>query len=501
VNAPLRRVGIVVMIMFGLLFANLNWVQAYRGDEYRNSPYNARVQIAEYQRERGTIVVGRDTQPATGSAETSGQLKFLRTYPEEGRWAHIVGYKPVNLAATGIEAFENEFLAGTSDVLFVDRLRDLFTGSRTPGGNVLTTLSRPAQQTAFEELRDNNTGTNRGAVVALDPRTGALQALVSMPSFDPNPLASHSTEEAEAAYNELDSDPNQPLRNRALAETYHPGSVFKVIDSAAALQRGYSPGTSIPAGPNYQPPQTSHVIRNAAASICPQDEVTLAVALRDSCNTGFARLGVELGAGALRDTAQAFGFADDGLAIGRLNAGGIPVAASDTGEMFRDDGQDDPPTVALSAIGQASVRITPLQGALIAATVANNGVQMRPYVVQQLQDSDLTPVYQASPEELRRPVNGDVAAQLRDMMVDVVNNGTGRNARIPDAVVGGKTGTAETGEGQPDHGWFVGFVLVDGVPVSAVAVFLENAGPGGSGEATRIAGQVMRAVLEDQGGV
>jgi peptidoglycan glycosyltransferase len=498
-NAPLRRVGVVLVIMFGLLFANLNWVQAYRADEYRNSPFNARVQIAEYQRERGLVLTGRDAQPATGNMETTGQLKFRRTYPEEGRWAHVVGYKPVNLASTGIEAFENDFLAGTSDALFVDRLRDLFTGRRTPGGNVVTTLSRPAQQTAFEELAGNGTGTDRGAVVALDPRTGAVQALVSRPSFDPNPLASHDTSQAQEAYEELDADPDQPLRNRALAETYHPGSVFKVIDTAAALQRGYSPGTSIPAGPSYQAPQTTHVIRNAAASICPQAQVTLAVALRDSCNTGFAQLGVELGAAALGQTAQEFGFGDGELVVGRLDGGGIPVAASETGELVRDDGQDDPPTVALSAIGQASVRITPMQAALIAATVANNGVQMRPYLVEELQDSDLTPVYRASPEELRRPVAGEVAAQLREMMVDVVNNGTGRNARIPDHVVGGKTGTAETGDGDPTHGWFIGFVMLDGQPVSAVAVFLENAGPGGSGEAARIGGQVMRAVLDDQG--
>jgi penicillin-binding protein A len=495
VNAPLRRVGIVLMILFGLLFANLNWVQAYRADEYRNSPYNARVQIAEYERERGAVLAGQE--PLTGSVETDGRLTYLRTYPEEGRWAHVVGYKPVNLGATGIEDFENEFLSGSSDKLFVDRLRDLFTGTRTPGGNVVTTLSRPAQQTAFEEVRGS---TNRGAVVALDPRTGAVQVLVSLPSFDPNPLASHSSGEALRTYEELEADPGQPLRNRAIAETYHPGSVMKIIGSAAALQHGYTPDTPVPAGPAYQPPQTSHVIRNAAPSICPQDQVTLAVALRDSCNTGYAHLGVDLGAEVLRDTALAFGFGDDDLAVGRLDGGGMSVASSQVGELRRGDGQDDPPTVALSSIGQASVRITPLQGAMLAAAVANNGVQMRPYLIQELVDSDLSPVYRAEPEQLRRSVSPEVAGQLQDMMVGVVAAGTGGNARIPDRVVGGKTGTAETGGGAASHGWFVGFVIADGVPVSAVAVFLENAGPGGSAEAARIAGQVMRAVLADQGG-
>jgi peptidoglycan glycosyltransferase len=487
------------MLLFGLLFANLNWVQAYRADEYRSSPYNARVQIAEYKRERGLILVGRDAQPVTGNAETEGRLKYQRTYPEDAQWAHVVGYKPVNGASTGIESFENDFLAGTSYKLFVDRVRDLFTGNRTPGGDVVTTLSRPAQQTAYEQLLDNRAGTGKGAVVALDPGTGAVQAMVSLPTFDPNPLVSHDPEQAQAAYEELDADPDKPLLNRAVAETFHPGSAFKVVVSAAALQHGYAPDTAIPAGPSYQPPQTSHEIRNAAASICPQDEVTLAVALRDSCNTGFAQLGVELGAEVLRETARSFGFGDEELAVGRLDDGGIPVATSETGQMVRDDEQDDPPTVALSSIGQASVRITPLQGALLAATVANDGVQMRPYLVERLLDPDLAPVYQASPEELRRPVSAEVASVLREMMVGVVTGGTGLNARIPDAVVGGKTGTAEV-EGAQDHGWFVGFVIVDGEPVSAVAVLLENAGPGGSGEAARIAGQVMRAVLADREG-
>ncbi|HEY8451148.1 MAG: penicillin-binding transpeptidase domain-containing protein [Micromonosporaceae bacterium] len=510
-NAPLRRVGVVLMVLFGLLFANLNRVQFFSADEYRNSPYNGRVQIAEYQRERGLILVGPDAQPVTGNEETDGRLRYRRTYPEGGLWAHVVGYKPVNGAPTGIEAFENDFLAGTSDKLFLDRFFDLFTDGSTPGGNVVTTLSRSAQEVAFAQLRDNRSGTNRGAVVALDPRTGAVQAMVSLPTFDPNGLASHDPDEVQALYEELDADPDRPLLNRAVAETFFPGSVFKVIVSAAALQRGYTPDTLIPAGPTYNPPQTTHVIANAAPSICPQAEVTLAVALRDSCNTGFARLGVTLGADALTSTAAEFGFGDEDLVVGRLGGDGfpvvgrsdgrgIPVAASQTGDLVRDDGEDDPATVALSSIGQASVRITPLQGAMIAATVANGGVQMRPYLVERLLDADLVPVYSASPQQLRRPVSAEVAAALRDMMVGVVTGGTGTNAAIPGVQVGGKTGTAEVGDGRPEHGWFIGFAIVDGEPVSAVAVLLENAGPGGSAEAARIAGQVLRAVVAERGG-
>lgn len=489
------------MVMFGLLFLNLNWVQGYKAEEYRNSPHNAgRVQIDEYQRERGPILVGRDGTVAAVSVETDGRLRYLRTYPEDERWAHVVGYRPVQGEPRGIEAFENEFLAGTSHRFFVDRLRDLFTNSRTTGGTVQTTLSRAAQQTAYEQLRDNSTGTTRGAVVALDPRTGAVQALVSMPSFDPNPLASHNLAEVDEAFQELNQDPDQPLANRALSERFEPGSVFKVIDSAAALASGeFTPDSVLQGGAQYLPPTAGSPIGNAPGVNCP-NQITLEQALVVSCNTAFSHLAAEqLGGEAVIAMAEAFGFGDDELTVGRLDGGGMPVATSVTGDMRRDDGQFDLPTVAQSAIGQASVQITPLQGALIAATVANGGVQMRPYVVEQLQDAQLRSVYRADPEQLRRPVSGEVAAALRDMMVGAVERGTGRNAAIPGFVVGGKTGTAETGGGAPDHGWFVGFVIVDGEPVSAVAVLLQNAGPGGSAEAARIAGQVMHAVVNDRG--
>lgn len=501
-NAPLRRIGVIVMVMFGLLFANLNWVQAYRADEYRNSPHNAgRVQIAEYQHERGPVLVGRDGFPVAVSQETDGRLTYLRSYEQPRRWAHVVGYKPVNLGPTGIEAFENDFLAGTGDRFFVDRMRDLFTGGQTVGGSVQTTLSRTGQRAAYEQLRDNRTGTDRGAVVALDPRTGAVQVMVSFPSFDPNPLASHDTEEAQAAYEELDADEDRPLVNRVTAERFEPGSVMKVIDSAAALQAGMAPDTQIEGGAEYTAPTAGAPIRNASGVVCP-NQITLLQALTVSCNTAFSRLmAEELDGDALRETAAGFGFFDEELTVGRLDGDGIPVAPSVTGELKRDDGQDDPPTVALSAIGQASVQITPMQGAMVAAAVANDGSQMAPYLVEQLQDAELREVYEASPEELRRPLSAEHAGALQEMMASVVANGTGRNAQISGYVVGGKTGTAETGGAEDiDHGWFIGFAIDgNGQPVSAVAVMLENAGQGGSAEAARIAGQVMRAVIDDQG--
>jgi peptidoglycan glycosyltransferase len=522
VNAPLRRVGVIVMIMFGLLFVNLNWVQAYKADEYRTSEWNCRTKIAEYERARGIIAVGRDAQAAAVSTpvedvvayvcDTYVTVPYLREYPFGELYAHVVGYQSIELTPAGVEAFETEFLAGTADALFVDRVRDLFSGGDSPGGNVLTTLSRAAQQTAFDELRDNDNGTGKGSVVALDPRTGAVQAMVSLPTFDPTPLAVPDRQAALDTYNELNEDPAQPLINRTLriddidersgqGANFFPGSVMKVIVSAAALQNGYQPDTTIEGGAEYTAPTAGAPIRNAPGVVCP-NELSLQQALTVSCNTAFARLAAEgLGGDVLLQTAEAFGFGDDELTVGELGGRGMRVTPSVIGELKRDDGQDDPPTVALSAIGQASVQLSPMQAAMIAATVANGGVQMHPYLVEELQDSQLRPVYTASPDELRRPLPAQDAGELRDMMVSVVAGGTGSNAQIGDYVVGGKTGTAEAGgANEIDHGWFIGFAIDgNGTPISAVAVMLENAGSGGSAEAARIGGQVMRAVISDRG--
>ncbi|WP_406073925.1 peptidoglycan D,D-transpeptidase FtsI family protein [Micromonospora sp. NBC_01638] len=499
-NAPLRRVGVVVMVLFGLLFANLNWIQAYKDDEYRTSDYNGRVQVADYKRKRGNIEAG-GTALAT-SKETTGRLKFQRAYPGGAKYAHVLGYKPVNLSETGIERVENDFLAGTSDQLIGDRLKDMFTGDDTGGGNVLLTLSKRAQDVAYDQLRNNQVGAKRGAAIAIDPSTGAVQALVSMPSFDPSPLASHNGNEAAAAFNKLEQDPDGPLKNRALSETLPPGSTFKIVVAAAALENGVTKSTQIPAGSSWTPPTSGTPIRNAAASICPQPKVTLLDAVTESCNTGFAQLGVQLGADTLKEKARQFGFEQEDLTVGQLGEDGLPTAASRTGDMQNPDGSTDPAALAQSSIGQNNVRMTPLQGAMIAAAVAYDGKQQRPYLVRQLLAPDrTTSYYTAKSRELRQPVSPQVAADLREMMVSVVQNGTGRKAAISGYTVGGKTGTAQSAPDRPDHGWFIGFALdKNDKAVSAVCVMLEQAGPGGSAEAARIAGQIMRAAITDPGG-
>jgi penicillin-binding protein A len=491
VNAPLRRAGVVILVLFGLLFANLNWVQAYKADDYRTSDYNRRVVVAQYERPRGVIEV--DGEGLAENKVTDDALKYLRIYPQKQVYAPVIGYRPVGLAATGIENSENDFLSGESDKLFANRVKDMFTGDNTGGGNVLLTLKAKAQEVAWKQMTNNERGVEKGAAVAIDPRTGAIQAMVSMPSFDPNPLSSHDEKAAAAAYTKLNKDKDEPLLNRATASTLPPGSTFKVIISAAALQNGYTKETEIPAGAVYR--EGGAVIRNAEDEVCPGGQIDLKEALTESCNTGYAQLGVKLGREKVIAAAKAFGFEDESLTVGNLEGGGLPVAASRTGTIANKDGTTDIGALAQSSIGQRDVRMTPLEGALIAATVANGGKQQRPYLVQKLLGPDRRTLYTASPKTLRTPISTQVATDLQDMMVSVVENGTGKNAQISGYSVGGKTGTAQNAEGASPHGWFIGFAYNDkGEAVSAVCVMLENV-PGGhaSAEAARIAGKIMKA--------
>jgi peptidoglycan glycosyltransferase len=499
VNAPLRKAGVVMMILFGLLFANLNWVQVYKADQYRTDEEHNRIRVQqqEYERERGQIIV--DGQAVADNVATRDTLKFLRKYPGGPAYAHLVGYRPVDLAATDIERLENGFLSGNSDTLAGDRFLEMFTGRKSPGGNVILSIRKQVQETAYKELINNSTGTKKGAVVAIDPATGAILAMVSTPSYDPNPLASHDSGAALDAFNKLDANPDKPLLNRAVSDTFPPGSTFKTIVAAAALDAGLSPDTTIVGGSSYTAPDTTTPINNAPGVVCP-DTITLMNALRVSCNTAFARLGVEqLGPDRIKRAAQAFGFETTPVFDRDTDNNFMRVTASHTGDFIGPVGQLDRPALAQSCIGQREVRMTPLQGAMVAAAIANDGVQMRPYLVDTLQRPDLTVFDKVQISELRRPVSPEIAAALREMMDSVVDSGTGTKAQISGYEVGGKTGTAQNGSA-PDHGWFIGYARgKDGQPIVAVAVLLQNAGPGGSGEATRIAGQVMQAAIKAKG--
>ncbi len=486
-NAPLRRVAVAVLVLFGLLMVNVNYVQVVKGSDYRDDPRNARVLLRQFDRERGPIVIGTGSgsKALATSRETDDRLKYLRTYPGGEVYAHATGFSSLVYGNSGLERTENQVLSGEADELFVRRLSDYVTGREPEGGRVAVTLQQGAQQAAYDAL-----GNRKGAAVAVDPKTGAILAMVSRPSYDPADLSTHDPAGIRAAYERLNDDPNRPMRNRALDETYPPGSTFKVITAAAALMNGKvaDPETRIPSPTTLLLPQTTRPLPNFGGETCGDGKTsTLADALRISCNTAFAQLGLDIGRDELQKQAEAFGFGDDGLTV--------PLSTATS--VFPDD--LNPPGLGQSAIGQFEVRATPLQMAMVAAGIANRGEVMKPYLVREVQAADLSVLRTADEEVYNRAVSEKVAGQLTSMMELVVNEGTGSRAQIPGVRVAGKTGTAQTGGGRAAHAWFIGFAPAED-PKVAVAVIVENGGNTGS-EATGgqvaapIAQAVMRAVL------
>jgi len=481
VNAPLRRVAIACLVLFGLLLVNINYRQVVKASDYRDNQRNARVIVRNYEKERGSIALAGANRPLIArSVETPGRLKYLRTYPDKDLYAHVTGFYSLVYGQDGLEDTEDRVLSGDDPRLFVKRLSDTLTGRVPRGGDVVVTLQQAAQQAAYDGLKGK-----RGAVVALDPRTGAILALASAPTYDPGLLSSFDPAAIRAYRTALLAPAaGDPLLDRALSQTYPPGSIFKVVTAAAALQDGVTPDTQIPSPTVLTLPQTSATLSNFGGESCGSGPTTsLADALRISCNTAFAQLGLTIGEGRLRAQAEAFGFGDGSLTVPD------PVAAS----TF--PGALDPPSLAQSAIGQRDVRVTPLQMAMVAAGVADGGTVMAPYLVREVQAPDLTRLSLAQPKAYRQAVPRLVADQLRTMMEAVVANGTGTAAQIPGVRVAGKTGTAQNAPGAAPHAWFIGFAPADD-PQVAVAVIVENGGDAGS-EATggKVAAPIARAVM------
>lgn len=474
-NAPLRKVAISVLVLFTLLIVNVNVIQVIRADDLRDNPRNTRVLTEEYDQQRGAIVVAGNE--IAFSEETDNSLTYLRRYADGPLYAPVTGYYSVLFGNTGIERAENDVLRGTDDRLFGRRLADIFTGRDLSGGNVELTLSPAAQQAAMEGLAGVT-----GAVVALDPSTGAVLALASTPTFDPNQLSSHDPAAMRAYAEQLDAQGIEPTVNQAITERYPAGSIFKVIVSAAALASGdYTPETVIPAPTDYTLPGTDEPLENFGGSACsPSGEQPLIDALTISCNTAFAQLGIDLGEDRVREMAEAFGMDDEGFEMP------LRVAGSTIGDV------DGDAQLGQTSIGQFNVAVTPMQAAMIAATVANDGTLMKPFLVDSIQAPDLTVIDQTDPEVMTEPISEDVAAQLTEMMTSVVENGSGRRAQISGVTVAGKTGTAENAG--DDHNWFIGFAPA-GEPEIAVAVFVKNGGGTGGDTSAPIARSVIEAYL------
>ncbi|MDX6237325.1 MAG: penicillin-binding protein [Kribbellaceae bacterium] len=480
-NSAIRRLAVAAIIMMLALMANTTYLQAFRAAALNGRNDNHRVRDSQFSVNRGPILVGNT--PIAQSKQINDQFKYQRSYAPGQAYAPVTGYYSYLYGRAALELNENSQLNGSDPSMAFRRVVDVVTGKQQQGASVSLTLDARAQMAAYDGLAGK-----KGAVVAIEPKTGRILALVSRPSYDPNELASHDLNKVSAAWKRLNADPNRPMSNRAIKELYPPGSTFKLITAAAALSSGkYTPDTKVRSPAVLQLPQTTVGLPNEDHRNCGgSDNATLTVALRNSCNTAFGSVGLDLGADALRQQAEKFGFGERQL----------PELGAVASQFPADPNQ---PQVAQSAIGQYDVRVTPLQMAMVAAGIANGGDVMKPYLVQSVRTADLKTVSDTKPESLHQAVSSQVASQLTQMMVDVVQNGTGKSVQINGVQVAGKTGTAQTSPERPPFAWFTAFAPAND-PKVAVAVMIEDAGVArtdisGGALAGPIAKSVMRAVI------
>ena len=479
-NRQIRRLGGAFIVMYLALFVQLNIVQVLRADEYSEHAANRRAILEDFNRNRGVIQTADGAVLARSVA--GGRFERRREYPEGPLFAHVTGFFSFYFGTDGVERSYNDALAGRGLASRLESIDDLFADEKR-SANVTLTIPRSVQAAAAAAL-----GDREGAVVAVDPRTGAILALYSFPSYDPNAMVVEDQEEAQANRAALDPDNRRsPLRARSYKERYFPGSTFKIVTATAGLASGaITPEEpSYPPTDAYTPPLTNRPIRNFGGGTCggPLFEV-----LRVSCNTAFAQMGVDIGPEAMVERAEAFGFNErppfDVPA---------PVASVFPEVSFFDR---NTPLLAQAAIGQNEVAATPLQMALAAAGIANGGMIMEPHVMAEIRDDRGDVVEQWEPTEWRRAMPPDIAAIMRDAMVEVVARGTARGLALPGIPVAGKTGTAQLGTEPPSsHAWIVGFAPAD-APRVAVAVIVT--GQPGASEQTggRVAAPIARQVLE-----
>ncbi|MEV7732078.1 penicillin-binding protein 2 [Streptomyces sp. NPDC088921] len=488
-NKPLRRIAIFCGLLVLALLVRDNWLQYVKADSLREDTNNRRVLIARYATPRGDIIV--DGKSITGHAETtSGDFKYKRTYKDGAMWAPVTGFVSQSYGATQLESIEDGILTGNDDRLFFRNTLDMLTGKPKEGGNVVTTLNAAAQKAAYNGLKKQG---GKGAVAAIEPSTGKILALASYPSYDPSTIAGGSDSDAEA-WKKLDkkNNPDDPSLNRALREVYPPGSTFKVVTAAAALENGlYKSADEQTDSPlPWTMPGTTTQLKNEGNIPC--KNATLRAALQYSCNTVFGKIGSQLGNDKMLEEAKKFGFTEEQF---------TPVRSS--APVFSDD--MNPSQTALSSIGQYNTAATPLQMAMVASAVANNGTLMKPYMVDSLQAPNLDTLEKTEPEKMSEPLSAENAQILQSMMETVVQKGTGTTAQIDGVTVGGKTGTAQHGENNSKnpYAWFISYAKVgDSAPVAvAVVVQDDNAvreNISGSGLAAPIAKSVMEAVIDSK---
>ncbi|MDN0194531.1 penicillin-binding protein 2 [Streptomyces sp. S.PNR 29] len=493
-NRPSRRVAIFCGLMMLALLLRANWLQFGDADDLATDPENRRVAIERYATPRGDIVVGG--KPVTGAQEVPGaELRWKRTYADGAMYAPVTGYASQSNGMTLLENTYDGILSGQDDSLAFQRVADIVSGKGRRAGSVLTTIDPKAQKAAYKGLTDLKGA--RGAVVALEPSTGKVLSLVSAPSYDPSVFAGNTFKESKR-YLALVKDKRKPMANRPLRETYPPGSTFKIVTAAAALENGIVTDIDAPtnAPSPYQLPQSTNKIGSEAGDgVC--NKASVKTAMQYSCNNVFLDLASKLGAEKMRETAEKFGFNEDvySAELGDLRG---------TKSLYPSD--LDKPGTALTGMGQGSLTSTPLQMAMVTAALANDGKLMQPYIVDEVRGPDLTALEKTEPVVMSESVSAETAQSVREMMEFTAREGSARRAQIDGITVGGKTGTAQRGVNVSDqvpYGWFVSYGKNAKGKSVAVAVFIDptdmdisrEAISGGSLGAP-IARSVMQAVLQ-----
>ena len=483
-NASLRRTAYVLLAAFVVLVGASVWTQAVAGPDYRDDPRNPRLVAWRTGRDRGPIVSSDGVVLAVSTPSAEDPSLYERSYPEGELYAHTVGFVSVLYGSRGIERERADVLVSDRDSTLSGVLNGLLGGDSRPRG-VRLTIDHRLQTTAAEAL-----GGQRGAVVALDPTTGAILAMVSNPSFDPNTIVGADSGPAGQA---LSDDPAEPLRNRSIDQTYPPGSSFKVVTASSGLDTGtVSPSSEFDDPIALELPGSTATIQNYDDGVCNDGRsVTLEVAFVRSCNTVFGQLGMDIGGADLATTAERFGFNTT-----------VPFDLDVLNSAFPNGRtlEADPAATAQNAIGQRDVRATPLLMALAAAAVANDGNAPVPYLVDEVFTSDAMIEERTEPSIWRRAMSPATASVLADMMEQVVISGTGRRAAVPGVRVAGKTGTAEV-TGEAPHAWFIGFGPVEpgeGEASIAIAVIVESGGDfGESATGGSVAAPIAQLVLEE----
>ncbi|WP_145942220.1 penicillin-binding transpeptidase domain-containing protein [Corynebacterium glyciniphilum] len=475
-NRSIRNVSVFTFVLVVILLVNLTWIQGFQTSRYAENSLNSRQYYEMKSIPRGQISAGGQVL-AESEADEDGF--YTRDYPTTpASYGAVLGYLSDRYGASGIEASQNSILDGTDDSLFATRAWDTLTGKERRGANVELTLQPNVQQVAYDELSSRGYS---GSVVALRPSTGEVLAMASTPSFDPSVVSSTDAATADAAFEELQASPDAPLLNRSTQQTQPPGSTFKLITTAAALAAGDNADTMVNGESQITLPDTTTTLENYDGTSCGAPEVPLRTAFSRSCNTSFVDLVNRHGEESFRATAEGFGIGaeddeDFGLPIQNSTIGDIPDSAA----------------LSQSAIGQRDVALTPLQNAVIAATIANDGVRMKPHIIKQVTGSDLNVIQETRAEEAGRAIDSEVASQLTELMQGAEEYAGGSSD------IASKTGTAEHGEDSRNsnpHAWYVAFGPAEDADV-AVAVLVENGGDAGqAATGGSVAAPIGRAVI------